>query len=126
MRCHIFVSPLNGAVGIDFNFMLCHVCLFYFSIYLFIFYIKTIKRMMLVKRKLKTYCIEFIVIIVLLKVSFTEKPFNSSSFRNTIAHSKLHMHAARENDLLPPLPALANERKYTEKQADQKEPFFVT
>ena len=64
--------------------------------------------------------------IYVLKVSFTEKPFNSSSFRNTIAHSKLHMHAARENDLLPPLPALANERKYTEKQADQKEPFFVT
>ena len=61
-----------------------------------------------------------------LKVSFTEKPFNSSSFRNTIAHSKLHMHAARENDLLPPLPALANERKYTEKQADLKEDFFVT
>ena len=36
------------------------------------------------------------------------------------------MHAARENDLLPPLPALANERKYTEKQADLKEDFFVT
>ena len=73
----------------------------------------------------------FIVVLYIiqhihLKVSFTEKPFNSSSFRNTIAHSKLHMHAARENDLLPPLPALANERKYTEKQADQKEPFFVT
>ena len=62
----------------------------------------------------------------MLKVSFTEKPFNTCSFRNTIAHSKLHMHAACENDLLPPLPALANERKYTEKQADLKEDFFVT
>lgn len=31
-------------------------------------------------------------------------------FLNTIGHSESHMHAARENDLLSPLPALTTER----------------
>ena len=33
-----------------------------------------------------------------------------SSFWNTIGHSELHMHAERENALLPRFPALANEK----------------
>lgn len=59
-------------------------------------------------------------------MQYCEKLFNTSSFWNTMGHSELHVHAACDDVLLAPLPALAIERIQMEKWANQENPFKLT
>ena len=68
MACCNFYAPPEGVV-VQYNYLFW--LRLYFCIFSTHFYIKTIKRMMEVKNKLKAVCIEFIVKVFNVKNHYT-------------------------------------------------------